>query len=610
MPEGTDSAASLQNDDDAIGLYRKLTIPNLLTFLRLALMPVLLIAAMNEQPTLFIGLVAAVLLLALADGIIARRLDLVTEFGAELDSWGHFATYIVIPIGAWILWPGLVERESAYILAMVGFHVVPAILGLLKYGRLPSYHTWGSTVSAVLLGGTTLLLMIGGPAWPFRGATPVIVLSGIEEIFMTAILRQWQSNIPSLYHGMKIEQAKVEKALAESEEKYRTILTNIEDGYFELDLAGNMTFFNQTLIKYLGYSENELMGMNNRELMSREQAKIAYEIFNGVYRTGRNRFVRDWEIIGKGGQRRFFETSIALMLDSKDKPVGFRCFGRDTTERKQAEEKAQRHREQLHQASKMVAMGTLVSGVAHDINNPNNFIMLNAPLLRDAWENIQPILTEYYRENGDFIVAGMNFTEMRQRVPALFDGLIDGSRRIQQIVDDLKKFVRKGKPDLTETVDINSVVKSSIALLGNMIETSTRRFRVSYAKNLPPLTGNFNRLEQVVINLIQNACQALPSRKAGLSVTTGFDTGNRCITVTVEDEGRGIPAESLPRITDTFYTTKYEQGGVGLGLSISTRIVEEHGGRMTFRSEPDKGTRVDVSLPVLPSKAGAAEVAL
>ena len=507
MINGANSAVPLKNGGSS-GLLRMLTIPNLITFSRLAFMPVLLIAALNNRAALFVGLVAAVFLLALADGIIARRLDLVTEFGAELDSWGHFATYILVPIGAWILWPDLVVRESAYILAVVGFHVVPATLGLLKYGRLPSYHTWGSTAAAVILGAATLLIMMNGPAWPFRVATPFIVLSGIEEIFMTAILRQWQSNIPSLYHAMKIEQAKVEIALAESEEKYRTVLTNIEDGYFELDLAGNLTFFNQTLVKHLGYSENELMGMNNREMMSREQAKIAYETFSDVYRTGRNRFVRDWEIFGKGGQRLFFEMSVALMRDSKGKPLGFRCFGRDTTERKQAEEKAQLHQEQLHQASKMVALGTLVSGVAHDINNPNNFIMLNAPLLREAWENIQPILADYYRENGDFIVAGMNFTDMRRRVPDLFDGLIDGARRIQQIVDDLKKFVRIGKPDLTETVAVNSVVKSAIALLHNMIEKSTRRFRVSYGQNLPPLTGNFNRLEQVVINLMQNACQA------------------------------------------------------------------------------------------------------
>jgi len=589
-------------------LFKKLNLPNLLSLTRLAMMPVMLITAWGGMPTLFVVLLSAILLLALADGVIARRLNLVTELGAELDSWGSFATYVTVPLGAWILWPDLVHREAAYILAVVGFRIVPAALGLLKFGRLPGYHTWATGISAVLLGGTSLLLLLSGPAWPFRIVTPLVVLSGIEEIFMTAILHQWQVNVPSLYHVMKIEQEKVEKALEESERKYRTILANIEDGYFELDLAGNLTFFNPTLCKNLGYTENELTGMNNREMMSAEQAKIAYTTFNSVYQTGRNRFERDWEIIGKEGQKLWFDISIALMHDSKGQPIGFRCFGRTTTERRQAEEQSRLHREQLYQASKMVALGTLVSGVAHDINNPNNFIALNTPLLKEAWEGIQPILKEYYEENGDFLVGGMDYTELRTRIPNLFEGIIDGSHRIQQIVDDLKKFVRKGKPDLSEPVDVNALIKSALSLLRNMIEKATHRFSVSYGNGLPMLNGNFHRLEQVVINLIQNACQAVANPEAGISISTSFNESDGAIIIEVADEGKGIPADSLPHITDTLYTTKYENGGIGLGLSISSRIVEEHGGRMTFTSQLGKGTKVAVKLPVRRSHIPRVEV--
>lgn len=590
-------------------LFEKLHLPNLLSLTRLALMPAMLITAWSGMPTLFMVLFSAILLMAVADGIVARRLNLVTEFGAELDSWGSFVAYLAVPLGGWILWPDLVHREAAFILAVSGFRIVPASLGLLKYGRLPGYNTWGSKISAVLISGTTLILMMSGPAWPFRVVTPVIILSGIEEIFMTAILHKWQVNIPSLYHAMKIEQAKFEKALEESERKYRTILANIEDGYFEVDLAGNLTFFNPTLCKYLGYTENELTGMNNREFMSAEQAKVAYDTFNEVYRTGRNRFARDWEIIGKDGQKRSFEASITLIRDPKDQPIGFRCIGRDITERKQAEEQARHHQEQLYQAGKMVALGTLVSGVAHDINNPNNFIQLNAPLLKEAWEGIQPILQEYYEENGDFIAAGMDFTELRGRIPNLFDGIIEGSRRIQQIIDDLKKFVRKGKPDMSEAVDVNAVIKSAISLMQNMLDKSTQRFTVSYAKDLPLLTGNFHRLEQVVINLIQNACQALPEPRAGLAVSSSFNISEQSIIIEIADEGRGIPAESLPHVTDTFYTTKYEDGGVGLGLSISNRIIDEHGGRMIFASQLGKGTTVKVILPIRQPRQTHREVA-
>jgi PAS domain S-box-containing protein len=588
----------------------KFSIPNLISIFRLVIVPVLLYAAWTHKANLFLVLFCILLVMSFADGFIARKLKQVTELGAELDSWGLFAAYLIVPIGAWMLWPELVQREASFVIAVVGFYFVPATLGLMKYGHLTSYHTWSSKLSAVLLSGTAIMLFMGGPSWPFRLATPFLVISGIEEIFMTAILPQWRANIPSLWHAIVIERTKVEDALRESEKKYRTILANIEDGYFEVDLAGNLTFFNPTLCKYLGYSEIELRGMNNRQIMSEVQAKIAYETFNQVYRTGKTLFARDWEFIRKDGARRFFEASITLMRDPKGEPIGFRCFGRDTTERKHAEEQAQFHQEQLFQAGKMVALGTLVSGVAHDINNPNNFIRLNTPLLKEAWESALPVLEEYYKENGDFSIGGMNFTEMREKVPKLFAGILDGSQRIQQIVDDLKNFVRKGTPDMTDQVDMNAVLKSAISLTSNMIHKSTNRFSFNYEKNLPMLTGNFHRLEQVIINLIQNACQALPNSQKGISASTSYDEDKRHIVINVEDEGTGIPNDSLPYITDTFFTTKYDSGGVGLGLSISSKIIEEHGGKMAFTSEVDKGTKVKVTLPVAPAKKVVKEAIL
>jgi PAS domain S-box-containing protein len=492
----------------------------------------------------------------------------------------------------------LVYREAPYIIAVVVFHVVPASLGLLKYGRLTSYHTWGSKLSAVLLSISMFLLLLGGPAWPFRIVVGLTVVAGIEEIFMTSILRTWETNIPSLWHAMRIEQAKVEKALQESEKRYREILLNIEDGYLELDLAGNLLFFNPTLCKYSGYTEEELHGMNNRQVMDEQQSKLAYETFNEVYRTGRPCFVRDWSFNRKDGQERFFEASISLMRDSRGQPIGFRCFGRDTTRRKRAEEQARMHQEQLYQAGKMIALGTLVSGVAHEINNPNNFIMLNTPILEDAWKTIRPILDEYYQENGDYNIAGMNYTEFLERIPSLFSGIVDGSKRIEQIVGDLKNYVRKGTTELNDTVNINKVIKSAIALVFHLIHKSTKHFNVHYGENLPQLTGNSNRLEQMIINIIQNACQSLPTPDSGISITTSFDETRQKILVTIEDQGAGISTENLSRITDTFYTTKYEEGGVGLGLSISSKIVEEHNGSMSFTSELGKGTKVEVSLPV------------
>jgi polar amino acid transport system substrate-binding protein len=223
--------------------------------------------------------------------------------------------------------------------------------------------------------------------------------------------------------------------------------------------------------------------------------------------------------------------------------------------------------------------------------------MLNTPLLREAWQSALPILEEYYQENGDFVLAGMNYTEMRGKIPLLFSGISDGSKRIKQIVDDLKSFVRKDVPDVTQPVDINDVIKSALALVSNMIYKSTKNFSVRYNKNIPLIKGNFQRLEQVVINLIQNACQALPDRERAIRVSTFSNKEEGVVTLRINDQGRGIPADSLPHITDPFFTTKQDSGGVGLGLSISERIVEEHGGRINFTSRVGKGTQVEVVLP-------------
>jgi polar amino acid transport system substrate-binding protein len=339
--------------------------------------------------------------------------------------------------------------------------------------------------------------------------------------------------------------------------------------------------------------------MNNRKYMSEETAKKVYETFNEVYRTGIPAKEFDWELIRKDGTKRFIEASISLMRDPKDRPIGFYGIARDITEHKQAEEQAKLHQQQLMQAGKMVALGTLVSSVAHEINNPNNFIMLNTPLLKEVWQHVLPILDEYYQNNNDFMIGGIRYPEIRDRIPRLLSGITDGSKRIQQIIEDLRDFVRRDASDMNQSVNTNGVLRSAISLLSNVIAKSTSHFSVKYGEKIPSLRGNFHRLEQVIINLIQNACQALPDIRKGISLSTSFDEKTWSIVVKVQDEGIGISSEVLSHITDPFFTTKSDSGGIGLGLSISSRIVKEHGGTLTFSSEPGKGTTAEIILPVL-----------
>jgi len=393
------------------------------------------------------------------------------------------------------------------------------------------------------------------------------------------------------------ERKQVEGALQASEEKYRSILQSIEEGYYEVDLAGNFTFFNNFLVKSLGYTREELMGLNNRQYMSPETAKLVFEIFNEVYQTGNPKRDFEWDLINKDGTRRFVEVSVSLMRNEKGEPKGFYGIARDVTERKQAEEQLRHHEQQMMQMNKMVALGTLVSGVAHEINNPNNFIMLNTPLLLEAWESSKPILEEYYEKNGDFLVGGMTYTEMRGNIPVLFSGILDGSKRIKQIVEDLRDFVRRDGSDMTQSFDVNGVIRSALSLLSNILMKATTHFSVEYGDSLPPIKGNFQRFEQVIINLIQNACQALPDARRGIFLSTSYDEKRQAIVVSVRDEGMGIPADVLPHIAEPFFTTKHHFGSLGLGLSISSRIVKEHRGSLNFTSKQGKGTTAEIVLP-------------
>jgi PAS domain S-box-containing protein len=454
-----------------------------------------------------------------------------------------------------------------------------------------------ATIIAVITGLTDLVQLFKIPIPPL-GHLGCFVYSSILAI---GVFKHRKAYDIFVQMRMKLEALSVnaEKALRESEEKYRTILYSLEEGYFEVDLSGNLTFFNDAFVRWSGYSKEELMGMNNRQYMDEETAKKVYQVFNEVYRTGEPANPFDWEIILKDGTRRWIETSVSLIRDKNGQPIGFRGIARDVTERKQMEEEAKIHQQQLMQAGKMVALGTLVSSVAHEINNPNNFIMLNTPLLKEAWQHVLPILDEYYEKNKDFMIGGMGYPEMCERIPRLLSGITDGSKRIQQIVEDLRDFVRRDASDMNQSVDVNTVLRSAISLLSNMITKSTSHFSVQYAERLPTLKGNSHRLEQVMINLIQNACQALPDIRRGISLSTSFNEKTCSIVVKVQDEGIGIPPEVLLHITDSFFTTKSDSGGIGLGLSISSRIVKEHGGTLTFTSEPGKGTTAEIILPVL-----------
>jgi CDP-diacylglycerol--glycerol-3-phosphate 3-phosphatidyltransferase len=181
-----------------------LTVPNALSGLRIALVPLLLYLAWSGRSTAFLIALSGSLLSDLCDGYLARRLGQATHLGTLLDSYGDLATYLTVPLCAWWLWPDLIRREAWYAAAIVASYTFPIALGYLKYGRLTSYHTYGAKLSAVVMGGSALLLFAGGPPLPFRVATWILVVAELEEIAITSVLPTWRTNVPSILHARRL----------------------------------------------------------------------------------------------------------------------------------------------------------------------------------------------------------------------------------------------------------------------------------------------------------------------------------------------------------------------------------------------------------------------
>ncbi|NLL12771.1 MAG: PAS domain S-box protein [Fibrobacter sp.] len=266
-------------------------------------------------------------------------------------------------------------------------------------------------------------------------------------------------------------------------------------------------------------------------------------------------------------------------------------------EQKRDEAELRRNREQLLHADKLLSIGVLSSEIMHEIGNPNNFIAINTKMLSRIWKDVLPVLDMYYKENGDFSVAGLPFTEARQEVVRLLDGIAEGSERIHKISSNLRSFIAKGRSISDEIFKVNDAVTKAIAFSRNFIDSCTENFCVLLSQQDLFIKGDSNQIQQVVINLITNACQALTSSKEMVRITTSLDQDNQLVKITVEDEGTGIHQHDIPHLMDPFFTTKKDKFSTGLGLSISNDIAIKHGGKILIHSVLNKGTRVEFILP-------------
>ncbi|MGO9117208.1 MAG: PAS domain S-box protein [Desulfomonilaceae bacterium] len=365
-----------------------------------------------------------------------------------------------------------------------------------------------------------------------------------------------------------VERQRTEEDLRRSEEKYRNIIDTIQDGYYETDMAGNFTFFNDNLCEITGCTRQELKNVSYRQFMDEENASRTLEEFKKVYRTGKPSKVFDHEITRKDGTKRNLAISISLIRDSSGQPSGFRGICRDITERKRAAD-------DLVRMEKLESIGTLAGGIAHDFNNILTSILGNITLGKMSLQSPDK--------------ATRRLEEAEKAV-----------RNATNLTQQLLTFSRGGSP-VKKTASI-------LELVSDTCEFATRGSNVRCEFSIPcdiyPVDVDVGQISQVISNLIINAEQAMPKggvirvRLENVSVSDGHGLSlkdGKYLKLSIQDRGVGIPAKILPKIFDPYFTTK--QKGSGLGLATAYSIVKNHDGLITVESEHGVGTIFHIYLP-------------
>jgi len=392
------------------------------------------------------------------------------------------------------------------------------------------------------------------------------------------------------------DRIRIEEDLRASEERFRQLFAQNDDAIFLFDLLKcEILDLNEAAGKLFGFDREELLAGGIHLFIKPAHRCDFAGMVSGLSKE-RVLQIDKLEVVRKDG-RPLFTSVRGKLITLRHREVVY-CSFRDISERTRLEAEAKNTQAKLIQAEKMAALGLLVSGIAHEVNNPNNFIMFNSALLADAWRSAMPILDEYYRENGDFNLGDLQFSDARVVVPRLFSGLVDGSQRIRNIVDKLKDFARRDSGSTLDKFDVCKVVLDAITIIDHEIKRHCENFQLAVDSDLPSAMGNAQQIEQVVINLLMNALQSLPDKKCGIIVAAALAGDGEHIAITVQDEGVGICPEAMEMLTEPFFTTRSDSGGTGLGLSISDSILRENRGGLAFESEPGRGTTATVLLKI------------
>jgi two-component system NtrC family sensor kinase len=360
--------------------------------------------------------------------------------------------------------------------------------------------------------------------------------------------------------------AQLYERLRISEERYRAYVESVPDAIWEADAEGRFTYWSPQVESLTGYRPEELLGGTPYDILIHpDEANGFRDRLVQMMREGREEFTLRHGAMHKDGSPLHLELSIKPVWDDSGKLVNYRGVTRDISSQA-------RLQAQLIQSAKLSGIGQMISGVAHELNNPLTTVIGYTQLLQAS--------------------------DVDESVKADLQRIYDGALRAQRIVQNLLTFARQKKPQRSPT-DLNEVIEHTMTLRGYHLKVDNVEVVTDLADDLPWTMADSYQLEQVVLNIINNAHQAM-SQVAGERVLTVRSelADPDTIRITVTDTGPGMSPETLDRVFDPFFTTKDVGLGTGLGMSVSHGIVQEHAGRIWAESTLGKGATFVVELPV------------
>ena len=272
----------------------------------------------------------------------------------------------------------------------------------------------------------------------------------------------------------------------------------------------------------------------------------------------------------------------------------------DVTEEKRILQESNTRLQQVIQAHKLASLGEIVAGVVHEINNPNSFITYNIPLLEEIWKLCEPVVADYAAANPGWGKRDVSYEELRNDMAEIINAFRIGSDRINRVVSNLKDFARVEEGAQAKPVSINDVIEKTLMIVGGQIRRSVSKLDLDLGGDLPQVKGHFQKLEQVMANILVNAHQAFPDKEKGwIRISTRYIQRLGSVVVTIEDNGSGMTRPVIDRLFEPFFTTRRDTGGTGLGLSVSYGLIQEHHGVIGALSRPGIGSRFTVFLPVM-----------